>query len=150
MKKGLFIIMALALVFAFTSCNKENSFTGKYKGTYTFFKQSGSISTPDSTKKGKTVPILSVTDSRIMLYDVLPMEKISDGIYQTSELQSDMMSQLLQLAGVGQATSEAITNVKVKADLTVPNHLTFVMTYQVEIYGVGIEVRILQFDGDKP
>lgn len=149
MKKGLFIIMALALVFAFTSCNKENSFTGKYKGTYTFFKQSGSISTPDSTKKGKTVPILSVTDSRIMLYDVLPMEKISDGIYQTSELQSDMMSQLLQLAGVGQATSEAITNVKVKADLTVPNHLTFVMTYQVEIYGVGIEVRILQFDGDK-
>ena len=150
MKKSLFIIAALAIVFAFTSCNKENSFTGKYKGTYTFFKQNGSASTPDSTKSGKTVPILSLTDAKIMLYDVLPMEKVSDGIYQTSEMQSDMMSQLLQLAGVGQAASEAITNVKVKADLTQKDHLSYVMTYDVQLLGVAtVEVRILQFDGDK-
>ena len=150
MKKSLFIIAALAIVFAFTSCNKENSFTGKYKGTYTFFKQNGSASTPDSTKSGKTVPILSLTDAKIMLYDVLPMEKVSDGIYQTSEMQSEMMSQLLQLAGVGQAASEAITNVKVKADLTQKDHLSYVMTYDVQLLGVAtVEVRILQFDGDK-
>ena len=150
MKKSLLIVMALAIVFAFTSCNKENSYTGRYKGTYTFFKQNGSASTPDSTKSGKTVPILSLTDAKIMLYDVLPMEKVSDGIYQTSEMQSEMMSQLLQLAGVGQAASEAITNVKVKADLTQKDHLSYVMTYDVQLLGVAtVEVRILQFDGDK-
>ena len=70
MKKSLFVIMALAVVFAFTSCNKENSYTGKYKGTYTFFKQSGSASNPDSTKTGKTVPILQVYDTQVLLYDL--------------------------------------------------------------------------------
>ncbi|MBO4655183.1 MAG: hypothetical protein J5644_06535 [Bacteroidales bacterium] len=150
MKKSLFVIAALALVFAFASCNKENSYTGKYKGTYTFFKQSGSISNPDSTKSGKTVPILHPTESRIMLYDFLPMEKIADGVFQTTEMQSDIMSQLLQMAGVGQNAAENISNVKIRADFTVANHLTYVMTYEVQILGsVGVEVRILQFDGDR-
>lgn len=150
MKKSLLIIAALALVFAFASCDKENSFTGKYKGTYTFFKQSGSASNPDSTKTGKTVPILQTSNSSIMLYDVIPLYSTSDGIYQTSEMQGEMLKSLLQLAGVGQTVSETISNVKVKADLTTPNHLTYVMSYDVQLLGVAtIEVRILQFDGER-
>lgn len=149
MKKSLFIIAAIALVFSFTSCNKTTSYGGKYTGTYTFFKQSGSISTPDSVKKGKTVPVSQLTETNVQLYYILSLTKVSDGIFQSSEMQSDLMKSLLQTVGVGETASEAITNVRVKADFTVPNHLTYVMTYTVEIYGVGIEVRILQFDGDK-
>ena len=149
MKKGLFIIAAIALVFSFTSCNKTSSYGGKYTGTYTFFKQSGSISTPDSVKKGKTVPVTQLTDANVQLYYILSLTKVADGLYQSSETQSEIISQLLQAIGVGQNTSEAITNVKVKADFTTKDHLTYVMTYTVEIYGVGIEVRILQFDGDR-
>lgn len=150
MKKSLFVIAALAIVFAFTSCNKENSYSGKYKGSYTFFKLSGSASTPDSTKSGKTVPVLHPYDTRIMLYDVLPMEKVSDGVYQTTEMQSSLMSQLLQLAGVGQNAAEQISNVKVKATFTGTTHLFYEMTYEVQLLGsVGVEVRILQFEGDK-
>lgn len=150
MKKSLLIIAALALVFAFTSCDKENSYTGKYKGTYTFFKQNGSASNPDSTKTGKTVHILQTSNSSIMLYDVIPLYSTSDGVYQTSEMQGEMLKSLLQLAGVGQTVSETISNVKVKADLTTANHLTYVMTYDVQLLGVAtIEVRILQFDGER-
>jgi len=150
MKKTLFVIAALAIVFAFTSCNKENSYTGKYKGTYTFFKQDGSVSNPDSTKSGKTVPIFHTTENRIYLYDFLPMEKVSDGVFQTTELQSDMLSSLLQMIGVGQNTAESISNVKIRADFTQAKHLTYMMTYDVQLLGVAtVEVRILQFDGDK-
>ncbi|MBP5663409.1 MAG: hypothetical protein J6X16_03970 [Bacteroidales bacterium] len=150
MKKTLFVIAALAIVFAFTSCNKENSYTGKYKGTYTFFKQDGSVSNPDSTKSGKTVPILHTTENRVYLYDFLPMEKVSDGVFQTTELQSDMLSGLLQMIGVGQNAAENISNVKIRADFTQAKHLTYVMTYDVQLLGVAtVEVRILQFDGDK-
>lgn len=149
MKKSLLIIAAIALAFAFTSCDKTNSYSGKYTGTYTFFKQNGSISTPDSVKKGKTVPVTQLTDASVQLYYILQLSKISDGMYQSSEMQSDLMKQLLTTVGVGETASEAITNVKVRADFTVPNHLTYVMTYTVEVYGIGIEVRILQFDGDR-
>ena len=150
MKKSLFIIAALAIVFAFTSCNKENSYAGKYKGTYTFFKQSGSVSTPDSVKSGKVVPVSQLTDASVQLYYILSLSKTSDGMFQSSEMQADLMKQLLQTVGVGANASEAISNVKVKADFTVPNHLTYVMTYDVQLLGVAnVEVRILQFDGDK-
>lgn len=150
MKKSLFVIAAIALVFAFTSCNKENTYTGKYKGTYTFFKQSGSVSTPDSTKSGKTVPILQVSNTSIMLYDVIPLYATSDGIYQTSELQGDMLSSLLQLTGIGQNAAEAISNVKITADLTQKNFLMYKMTYEVELLNLAtVEVRILQFDGER-
>ena len=128
MKKSLFIIAAIALVFSFTSCNKNSSYGGKYTGTYTFFKQNGSISTPDSVKKGKTVPVSQLTDASIQLYYILSLSKVSDG----------------------QNASEAITNVKIKADFTQKDHLTYVMTYDVQLLGVAtVEVRILQFDGDK-
>ncbi|MBP5650902.1 MAG: hypothetical protein J6X01_07500 [Bacteroidales bacterium] len=149
MKKSLFVIAAIAIVFAFTSCNKENSYTGKYKGTYTFFKQNGSVSNPDSTKSGKTVPVLQISDNTVMLYDVIPLYSTSDGMYKTSEMQGEMLTSLLQMAGVGQTAAEAISNVKVTADFAQKNTLMFKMTYDVEIYGVGIEVRILQFDGEK-
>ena len=150
MKKSLFVIAALAIVFAFTSCNKENSYTGKYTGTYTFFKQDGSASNPDSVKTGKSVPILHTTENRVYLYDFLPLEKVSDGVFQTTELQSDMLSSLLQMIGVGQRTAESISNVKIRADFTQAKHLTYVMTYDVQLLGVAtVEVRILQFDGDK-
>lgn len=150
MKKSLFVIMALAVVFAFTSCNKENSYTGKYKGTYTFFKQSGSASNPDSTKTGKTVPILQVYDTQVLLYDFLPMEKTSDGVFQTSDLQSDMLSNLLQYVGVGQVTASQIKKVKIRADFTQSNHMVYEMYYEVDLGGIlGVEVRILQFEGDR-
>jgi hypothetical protein len=149
MKKSLLIIAAIALVFAFTSCNKENSYTGKYTGTYTFFKQNGSVSNPDSTKSGKTVPILQ-TPNTILLYDVLPLYQVSDGMYQTSEVQGDMLSSLLQMAGIGQNAAEAISNVKVTADLVQKNTLMFKVTYEVELLNLAtMEVRILQFDGVK-
>ncbi|MBO2525473.1 MAG: hypothetical protein IKP54_00735 [Bacteroidales bacterium] len=150
MKKSLFIIAAIALVFSFTSCNKNSSYGGKYTGTYTFFKQNGSISTPDSVKKGKTVPVSQLTDASIQLYYILSLSKVSDGVFQSSEMQADLMKQLLQTIGVGQNASEAITNVKIKADFTQKDHLTYVMTYDVQLLGVAtVEVRILQFDGDK-
>lgn len=149
MKKSLFMIAAIALVFSFTSCNKNSNYGGKYVGTYTFFKQNGSVSTPDSVKKGQTVPVLQLTDTRVRLYDVLALDQVSDGIYQSSEMQAEMMKQLLQVIGVGQTASEAISNVKLKADFTNKDHLTYVMTYDVMLGVATVEVRILQFDGDK-
>ncbi len=150
MKKGLFIIAAIALVFSFTSCNKTSSYGGKYTGTYTFFKQSGSISTPDSVKKGKTVPVSQLTDANVQLYYILSLAKVADGLYQSSETQAELIKQLMQVVGIGENASEAITNVKVKADFTQKDHLTYVMTYDVQLLGVAtVEVRILQFDGDK-
>ena len=150
MKKGLFIIAAIALVFSFTSCNKTTNYGGKYTGTYTFFKQNGSISNPDSVKKGKTVPVLQLTDSRVRLYDVLALDQVADGLYQSSEMQSEMIKQVLQIVGIGENASEAISNVKVKADFTQKDHLTYVRTYDVQLLGVAtVEVRILQFDGDR-
>jgi len=84
------------------------------------------------------------------LYYIPSLSKTSDGVFQSSEMQADLMKQLLQTVGVGSTASEAITNVKVKADFTVPNHLTYVMTYDVQLLGVAnVEVRILQFDGDR-
>lgn len=149
MKKSLFIVMALAIVFAFTSCNKENSYTGRYKGTYTFFKKDGNVNNPDSTKTGKTVPVLQVSNQSVMLYDVIPLYLTSTGIYQTSDLQGEMLSNLLQMTGIGKNAADQISNVKITADLSQTNYLMFKVTYEVNIYGVGIEVRILQFDGQK-
>lgn len=150
MKKSLFIIAAIALVFSFTSCNKTSSYGGKYTGTYTFFKQNGSISTPDSVKKGKTVPVTQLTDANVQLYYILSLTKVADGRYESSETQSELIKQLMQVVGIGENASEAITNVKVKADFTQKDHLTYVMTYDVQLLGVAtVEVRILQFDGDK-
>ncbi len=150
MKKSLFIIAAIALVFSFTSCNKNTSYGGKYTGTYTFFKQNGSISTPDSVKKGKTVPVSQLTDANVQLYYILSLTKVADGLYESSETQSELIKQLMQTVGIGENAAEAITNVKVKADFTQKDHLTYVMTYDVQLLGVAtVEVRILQFDGDK-
>ena len=150
MKKSLFIIAAIALVFSFTSCNKTSSYGGKYTGTYTFFKQNGSISTPDSVKKGKTVPVTQLTDANVGLYYILSLTKVADGLYESSETQSELIKQLMQAIGIGENAAEAITNVKVKADFTQKDHLTYVMTYDVQLLGVAtVEVRILQFDGDK-
>ena len=85
-----------------------------------------------------------------MLYDVIPLYATSDGIYQTSELQGDMLSSLLQLTGIGQNAAEAISNVKITADLTQKNFLMYKMTYEVELLNLAtVEVRILQFDGER-
>jgi hypothetical protein len=150
MKKSLFIIAAIALVFSFTSCNKTSSYGGKYTGTYTFFKQNGSISTPDSVNPGKTVPVTQLTDANVQLYYILSLTKVADGLYESSETQAELIKQLMQVVGIGENASEAITNVKVKADFTQKDHLTYVMTYDVQLLGVAtVEVRILQFDGDK-
>ncbi len=150
MKKSLFIVAAIAIVFAFTSCNKENSYTGKYKGTYTFFKADGNVNNPDSTKSGKTVPVLQATTSSILLYDVIPLNATSDGIYATSDLQGELLSTLLQMTGISQNTADQISNVRITADLTQKDYLSFKATYDVSLYGLAtVEVRILQFDGQK-
>jgi hypothetical protein len=150
MKKSLFIVAAIAIVFAFTSCNKENSYTGKYKGTYTFFKADGSVNNPDSTKSGKTVPVLQVTSQTVMLYDVIPLYAVSDGIYKTTDLQGELLSTLLQMTGISQNTADQISNVKIEADLAQKDYLSFKVTYDVQLYGLAtVEVRILQFDGQK-
>ena len=56
---------------------------------------------------------------------------MADGRYESSETQSELIKQLMQVVGIGENAAEAITNVKVKADFTQKDHLTYVMTYDV-------------------
>lgn len=150
MKKYLLIVAAVAMVFSFTSCKTDNTqFGGKYVGNYQFFKQNSS--TVDSTRKGKTLPVLQLTENSVSVFDVIPLEKVSEGVFESSSEGGDLLTSILSLTGVNTAVGEQIKSVKLRADFTQSNHLTFTMSYNVEILNglTGLEVRILQFDGDK-
>ncbi|MCQ2272440.1 MAG: hypothetical protein MJZ72_06615 [Bacteroidales bacterium] len=150
MKKYFVIIAAVVLAFAFTSCDKNSKpYNGTYVGTYSFFKAGGQSSDPDSTRTNKKLPVLQLSDASVSVYDVIPLSKESEGIYKTSQEGGALLSTLLGMIGVGQSTTEKINAVKMTADFTVENKLTFTVSYDVEL-GIGaIEVRVLQFEGTK-
>lgn len=150
MKKALFIIAAVAMVFSLNSCNKQNStYGGTYVGTYQFFKQNSS--TVDSVRNDKKLPVLQLTDNSVSVFDVIPLSKASEGIYETSEEGTSFLTTILSTFGVGAGVNESIKAVKLRADFTVSQHLTFTMAYEVSLLQglANTEIRILQFDGDK-
>lgn len=150
MKKALFIIAAVAMVFSFSSCNKQNSqYGGTYVGNYQFFKQNSS--TVDSVRNGKKLPVLQLTDNSVSVFDVIPLSKVSEGVYETSEEGTSLLTTILSTFGVGAGVNESIKAVKLRADFTTSNHLTFTMAYEVSLLQglANTEIRILQFDGDK-
>lgn len=150
MKKALFIIAAVAMVFSFSSCNKQNSqYGGTYVGNYQFFKQNSS--TVDSVRNDKKLPVLQLTDNSVSVFDVIPLSKASEGVYETSEEGTSLLTTILSTFGVGVGVNESIKAVKLRADFTTSNHLTFTMAYEVSLLQglANTEIRILQFDGDK-
>lgn len=150
MKKALVIIAAVAMVFSFSSCGKLNSnYGGTYLGNYQFFKQNSS--TVDSVRNGKKLPVLQLTENSVSVFDVIPLSKTSEGIYETSDEGTSLLTTILSTFGVGSGVNETIKGVKLRADFTTASHLTFTIAYEVSLLQglANTEVRILQFDGDK-
>lgn len=149
MKKLLVIVAAIAMAFSFASCKSNGQqYTGTYVGTYTFFKENNAAN-PDSTKTNQKLPVLQLTDASVSMYDVIPLDKASEGIYKKSELGNTLFVSLLQLIGLSSSTSDKITAINMTADFTSTNNLTFTVSYDVDL-GLGkVEVRVMQFVGSK-
>lgn len=155
MKKLLFAVVAMAIVFSFTSCKKsETSFAGTYVGTYTFFKYNDATQTNEqdgAVQNGKKVPVVQLTDSRVRLYGILPLDKVSEGRFESSQISVDLAKSLLVMVGVSQEMAERVTDMKFSADFTSANHMNFTMSYELEILnGLStVEIHILKFSGDR-
>lgn len=162
MRRSLLFIMALAIVFSFSACKKNEdgtattltggvSYAGTYKGSYTFFKYQNNQEVQDGEPQGnKSVLVTQITDSQIYLYSILPLAKVSDGVFATSDLSGALAQQLLQLVGVPEETASKVTKVDFEAVFTGTDHLSYRMYYELDLGGiVGIEVNILKFEGDK-
>lgn len=176
MKKVLLIVAAIAMVFSFNSCKKDSSnsdgststLVTKYVGSYTFFKYNEDASAisfnsaaeaqqngeeVEQVQQQKTVQVFQLTPDRIRLYYVLPMDRVANSVnsYENSALTTAIVTELITMLGAGQY-AQAAQNFRCVATLT-ENHLSYKVVYDVPMTVVGvplnIEVRVMQFEGDK-
>ena len=109
MKKFLLVVAAVAMVFSFSSCNKNASkYGGTYVGTYQFFKYNSETGTNEqdgAVQNGKKVPVLQITDDRVQLYGIIGMDRISDGVYKTVT-SGELAKSLLMMVGVSEERAE--------------------------------------------
>lgn len=164
MRKSLLLIMALAIVFSFSACKKDEagnnvtltggvSYAGTYKGTYTYFKYVDNQEVQDGEPQGdKSVPVTQLTDNQIYLYGVLPLTKVSEGKFATSALSGELLQLLFQAIGLSDNIASQAKNVSFEAVFTGTGHMSYRLYYELEIstvIGISIDVNILKFEGDK-
>lgn len=158
MKKTLLFVMALAIVFSFSACKKDKtitggvSYAGTYKGSYTFFKYTNNQEVQDGEPQGnKSVPVTQITDNQVYLYGVLPLARVSEGVFATSELSGTLVQSLFQAIGLSENIASQAKNVSFQANFS-GNHLSYRLYYELELTiatGVTIEVNIMKFEGDR-
>ena len=147
MKKVLPIL--LLFVFALTACtnNTSSQYAGKYSGIFTFIKDS-------KTKSGNVrITANPVSADGLLLYAVLPLNKISEGSFEATTENAEYMTSVLEAMvganGYIDKTAEAVKNINVKADFA-NGEMHMIVSYTVEILSsLTTEVRILEFTGTK-
>lgn len=147
MKKVLPIL--LLFVFALTACtnNTSSQYAGKYSGIFTFIKDS-------KTKSGNVrITVNPVSADGIMLYGILPLNKVSEGKFEASSENAEYMTSILEAMvganGYIDKTAEAVKNIHVVTEFA-NGELHMTVSYTVEILSsLTTEVRILEFTGTK-
>lgn len=147
MKKVLPIL--LLFVFALTACtnNTSSQYAGKYSGIFTFIKDS-------KTKSGNVRLVTNpVSADGLLLYGVLPLDKVSEGSFEATSENAEYMTSVLEAMvganGYIDKTAEAVKNINVRAVVS-GSELTMTVSYTVEILSLATtEVRILEFTGTK-
>ena len=145
MKKIIPIIM-LAVV-ALTGCQNQNSYAGKYSGTFTFV-------TNNVTKDGSMRLVTNPLTSGLLVYGIVPINPISSNVYESNENNAELITQLLQYIGnqnnIYDSATEQIKNVKIEATFN-GNTLNMDMYYEVALLNnlITTRVSIVKFVGTK-
>lgn len=145
MKKIIPIIMLAVL--ALTGCQNQNSYAGKYSGTFTFV-------TNNVTKDGSMRLVSNPLTSGLLVYGVVPINPISSTVYMSEENNAELITQLLQYIGsqsnIYNSATEQIKNVKIEASFS-GNTVNLDMFYEVALLSdlLTTRVSIVRFVGTK-
>ena len=146
MKKIIPIIMLAVL--ALTGCQNQNSFAGKYSGTFTFV-------TNNVTKDGSVRFVSNPLTGSLLMYGLFPLTPVSgnSNVYMSNENNTELITQLLQYIGnqnnVYNTATEQIKNVKVEATFS-GNQVNIDMYYEILILELmTTRISIVKFSGTK-
>lgn len=145
MKKIIPIIMLAVL--ALTGCQNQNSYAGKYSGTFTFV-------TNNVTKDGTMRLVSNPLTSGLLVYGVVPINPVSSTVYMSEENNAELITQLLQYIGsqsnIYNSATEQIKNVKIEASFN-GNAVNLDMYYEIALLSdlLTTRVSIVKFAGMK-
>ncbi len=148
--KKLFPIFLL-LVLGFTACTngEGKQYAGKYSGTFTFIKQNG------RTKQG-TVAISNnpISQNGILLYYCLPLEYVSEGVYQSKSENVEYIATILEsITGSNNyidTATETVKDITIEAKFT-GNTLEMTVYYTIALLNdlLNTRVEVISFTGTK-
>ena len=145
MKKIIPIIMLAVL--ALTGCQNQNSYAGKYTGTFTFV-------TNNVTKDGTMRLVSNPLTSGLLVYGIVPINPVSSSVYMSEENNAELITQLLQYIGsqsnIYNSATEQIKNVKIEASFN-GNAVNLDMYYEIALLSDlrTTRVSIVKFAGTK-
>lgn len=145
MKKIIPIIMLAVL--ALTGCQNQNSYAGKYTGTFTFV-------TNNVTKDGTMRLVSNPLTSGLLVYGIVPINPVSSSVYMSEENNAELITQLLQYIGsqsnIYNSATEQIKNVKIEASFN-GNAVNLDMYYEIALLSdlLTTRVSIVKFAGTK-
>ena len=148
MKRVVILSVVALIALSFVACNKPEveQYKGTYKGTYTFVKENG------RTQDGSVVVVVNpLKENSIGLYGVINLDNVSEGVYESTSENVQVITSILSLIGVniGETTEETIKNIKIKCNFN-GSTLNMDIVYEVELFGIAtVDIRAITFVGTK-
>jgi hypothetical protein len=146
MKKIVILSVVALIAMSFVACSGDEvkKYKGTYEGTYTFQKDG-------KTKPGKVPVIVNpAKENSLMVYDVLNLDNVSEGVYASTSENADIMLNIIQTLGVDLgAAGEQIKKVAIKATFS-GDRLDMNISYEVSVLDIAtVQLRVVDFTGTK-